>query len=80
MAADEVENGEIGTRLLGVPDHIKGPKVIDTLDDRGGVIDVGRCSELARQVADGDSGNFMTQGREAVRVGGSHRSLKQEGG
>ena len=48
VAADQVEDGQVRARLLGVADHVKGGEVGDALDDRGGVVDVAGRSELPR--------------------------------
>jgi hypothetical protein len=48
VAAHKVEDGEIGTSLLGVADHIEGQQVLNSSDDRGGSIDEGACPELPR--------------------------------
>ena len=78
VPAHEVEDGEIRARLLCVANDIKVAQVVYAIDDRGGVINEGGRSELARQVADGDPGNFVTQGGEAVCCGRWHGLLAKK--
>src|SRR6185312_16535962 len=56
VAADQVEDGEVRVRLLRVSNRVERLEVPDSLDDRGGVVDVRGGPELGGEVADGDPG------------------------
>ena len=58
VSSHEVENGQIGTRLLGETNHVKGPQIVDSLDDLGRVVDVGRRTELTSKLYHRDSGDL----------------------
>jgi hypothetical protein len=66
LAPHKVEDSDIGTSLLGAADHIEGSQVLNSSDDRGGSIDEGAYLELARQLPDGDPGDFATQAGEMI--------------
>ena len=46
VAPRQVENRQIGTCLLCESNRVKGPEVVDPLEDLGGVVDVGRRTKL----------------------------------
>ena len=56
----EIKNRDVGTRLLGVADHVKRPQILDAFDDRARVVYVTGRAEPGRQLADRNSGDIVT--------------------
>ena len=60
VATAEIEDGEIGVRLLGETDHIEWREPPDPLDDRGSVVDVGRRAEVPGDVGHRNTGDVSS--------------------
>ena len=65
-AADQIEDRQIGARLLGVADHVEGRQVGDAPADHRGVVDERRRAELPGQFRDRDAGDFSAETRTYV--------------
>ncbi len=66
LAANEIENRQIGASFLGVADYIKRFQIIDPLGNLRGVVDVERRAEPAGKIGNGDAGNLGS------KQGGGH--------
>ncbi len=62
VAAHEIEDRDVRAGFLRVADDIKVPQVLNSPDDRGGIVHEAWRAELARQLADRNAGNFVSQG------------------
>ncbi len=72
MAAEQLEDGQVGTGLLGEADVIEGGQVAQAPQHHGRIVDVQRRAEPPGQIGDGERGDFGSQGS------GHGVSIKQE--
>ena len=61
LAADQIENRQIGARFLGVADYVEGRQVGDPTANHRGVVDERRRAELPGQFRDRDAGDFSAE-------------------
>jgi hypothetical protein len=64
MPADQVEDRDVGARLLREADHIELLQVVDPLDDFCRIVNVRRRAETLDEFGDGDAGDLTGMGCE----------------
>ena len=68
MAAEQIEHGQVGTRLLGVADVVEGGQIGQPSQHHGRIVDERRRAESPGQVGDRDAGNLGSHERKMTLV------------
>jgi len=75
LPADQVHDGQVGTRLLCKSNRIKLVQLSKPLDNRRRIIDVGRRTKLRSKISRLDSGNLPARGGKGLWIGHGSTAL-----